>query len=566
MANIELEGVTTSRETSENGTTIVHVSFASLMDELTTKDSVTTHTLAPIALNGEERDEFTYLTPTAYSRIVTGDKNAEKNTRSKFKRNKFIPIGLDNRYPNFILELIKRSPTHKSAHKTASNMAYGSGYQVLSEENTEFAQGLAAWLKAIGFDAKFQKASMRSLGHFGGVFVNIVFGERAEKMDAEGNGGDVVETVRISLGNFIERRLGKPDEDIESENFGEVTHHWNNTLMWDTKRKTNPSNWKGIPVYKGPKAIGKERKVINESDTAFYPKNEAANQGFFSHMIGDEADAGTYYPEPPFESSGALNAILLEEAMSYFDLAGIQNGMSAGYIVTASLKDTSKNGAKGKEEYEKQRDAIVNKVMDELSGEERNGNIVIMFQDPRDRAEAIKIAPIPHFNTAEMHKTLEERKRVTIMTAWGIIDERIIGVPNITSKGQSSQSEALKTAEEIFYKLRVLPDFVQPMEDFVRDVLMPLYFEVHNIAPESVPSDLALGFKRNRLFQSSPSDIILLAAYGINEIRAMYGDGPASDDILDELESRAALKKPSTGEPTDPALPDNKEKKKDKEK
>lgn len=551
-SNIDVTGATTSTSES-NGVKIVHVGFDSLMSDVTQRGTAEVHTMTAVAVTGsEERDEYTYQTPGAYCRILTGDKNAEKVGRNKFKRNRFIPMGIDNKYPHFLIELNKKSPTHLSALKTACNMAYGSGYRFLSEEDEGFAVGITEWALEIGFNSKFQKAGIRSIGTFGGAFVDLSFRNEEQKLNEDGTKPEASQRVKIKLGNFIERRLGKPNDDLKSDRYDEITYHWNNRLMWDTKRKTNPSGWKGIPVYVDENTRKAADKLITESGDPFYKDRPDLNTGFYSYLIGNEGDAGTYYPAPPFESSGALNAILLEEALSYFDLAGIQNGLSAGYIVTASLTDTSNKDA---EEYNKKRDAIVEKIMDEVAGEDNNGQIVIMFQDPRDKAEAIKIAPIPHVNTSEMHKTLEERKRSTILTAWGVIDERIIGVPNITSKGQSSQSEALKTAEEIFYKLRIQPELIQPIEDFVEEILIPLYVDMEHAGDMTViPSDFTHGFKRNSLFENSPSDAILLAVFGVNEIREMFGHGPASDEILAELVERKGAISNSTdseGNPED---------------
>jgi len=521
--------------TEEDNTNISFVSFDDFISGTTGSQATHIHSIESVRFSFESNDLYAYDTPGAYSRILTGDKSSGRYDPRRFRRNRFIPMGMDNKYPSFIVGLTKRSHTHKSAYRTAVNMAMGGGYKYDSVENPEFVKSLKQWMNDVGFDKKFQKGALKSVANFGGAFVDIKFRDIATPMEEDGTGGDEETLVTIQISNFIERRLGKPEDDIKSEDLGTIVYHWNNKLMHDTLRKTNPSNWKGIPVFRGIHKRKDSDTLINEGGTPFYIKDELANKGQYSYLIGGEEYSGSYYPDPPFESNGAINAILMEEALSYFDLSGIQNGLSAGYIVIAPLKDTRKQGEVAEKLYNKKKDAITSKLLREVTGEDNNGNVIVMFQDPRTKNPGIQIAEIPNTNTSEMHKTLEERKRISIMTAWSVIDERLIGVPNITSKGQSSQAEALKTAEEIFYKLKVEPDIIQPVKNFVDEVLIPLFLDMFNLTEEDIPKDFTHGFKRNRLFDSTPSDEILKLAYGINEIRANFGDGPVPEEILQEL-------------------------------
>lgn len=518
---------------------IVKVDFDTLVSDLTHTGAHKIVGMVNIPIgSSDEREEYSYITPSAYSRMVTGDKDAQRYSTDRFRYSPFIPMGIDNKYPMFLEELPKRSHTHKSAIRAMCNMAYGLGYKFTSAENPEFAVNITAWMKSIGFKSQFIKPCLKSLAKHGGAFVDIIFTDVMGSMGEDGSTQPNTEAVKIKLVSFIERRLGKPNTDLQSSKFGDITHHWNNKLMWNTKRRRNPSNWKGIPVFTSMEDRSEGDKVINETGKEFY-QNEELNIGFYSYMVGEEADAGAFYPEAPYESTSAINAILLEEAISYLDLAGVQNGLSAGYIVTAALRDTSKND---KDEYEKRKNAIITKIQDELTGEDMAGNVVVMFQDPRDKAEAIKITPIPHINNADMHKTLEERKRVTILTAWGIVDERIIGVPNITSKGQSSQSDALKTAEDISYKLVAEPALVQKLEQsLVEDVLIPIYLYLNNLTEEDIPEDFTHGLVRNPLFYTNPPDSILLSCFSINEIREMFGYSEATEATIEELSSRGLV-------------------------
>ena len=259
-------------------------------------------------------------------------------------------------------------------------------------------------------------------------------------------------------------------------------------------------------------------------------------------MVGAVQEAGTFYPEPSYESNGAINAILMEDAMSFSDLAGIQNGLSAGYIVTAALRD-NKNEP---EKYQAERDAIISKIVDETTGAENEGQVVIMFQDPRDKAEAIKIAEIPHTNTSDMQKTLEERKRIAILTSWSIVDENIVGVPSVAGTGFSSKSDALEKADDLWYGLYLHPEIVQEVEEFYKEVVLQLFYDLEGLTEEDLPDDFEHGLTRNKKFNTIPETALLEGYWGSTEIRKIHGWGPASEEVLEEIRERLNAKNKTT--------------------
>lgn len=460
------------------------------------------------------------ILPSVFNKYVPLKKAFRRGSN---KSEPFQRLGHNNQYPFFLRHLLTSSYTHKRAWTVCRNMAMGEGWIGVNSDGENFL----TWLKTKGLNYKFTKKALEHISAFGGVYAKMIFVENQTGITNR----KVLE--RIEACNYFDHRIGKEEE--RGEFIGEVLYYWFHPAY-------NATKWKkeflqGIPVYRDIQDVqeGKRGLVKHDKKTGYH-KRSVFNKNRYIHLIGEPAITSKYYPSATYETDGAIDAIKLESALSAFFVAGLENGLTAGYIVTMPLSDTSR---RDKDAFERKKLEVKKIVEDKLKGAENNQRIIVAFQDPKDKSDGIKIAPIPHTNTSDMHKMMSDTKRMTILSAWGIPDSRLVGLPPLQGVGFTNQSEVLKTSEEIMYTLTVFPEVITPLENYINNELKEWYeFETGQT------SDAEVKLKRKTIINDTPSDDILFSDFTRNERRKRYGAEPLTEAQERELENAQEVIEP----------------------
>lgn len=459
--------------------------------------------------------EETYI-PASYKDITRGDKNRFRSS----KKDPFLRLGEDNQYPFFLIDLVSKSPTHKKAYKSSANIAFGSGLVGIDEDGADFVNWL---INEKGLTAKKQKEILKQIALFGGAYVNLDFVAQVN------NGSKKFLLNEIEISRYQKMRIGKVEED--GKHMGERLYHWYHP-EYNASRSIRKEYLKGIPIFKNMDQVssGEFQLVQSDKKTPYFKNKPLANKNKYSYLIGDVSITSDVYPEASYESDAAFYAIYLEASLAAFDSAGLRNGLMAGYIVTVPLADTSR---RDKDKYEEKKESLKRLVEDKLQGAENNQRMLVVFQDPKDKTEGIKISAIPHTNTSQMHNMMDERKRQNILSGWGVPDSRLIGLPPSTPTGFANQSEVMKTAEDVWYTMTIYPEIVTPFEDFINTVMKSIYKYERSIETTNAKAVL----KRKRVFNEKPSDPILFNDFTRNERRVRYGYEPLNEEEEQQLQS-----------------------------
>jgi len=526
---------------------VKHVSYNELMDNLYSSEESKVYRIDSYKYNASANQlQFDYNIPSSYLRYSSdpNKRHRKPNTSSE----PYIRSGHDNKYPFFILRLLKLAHTHKRAYKTAVNIAYGKGLSVVEEEGGEDGSLFLNWLGKIGVNNyNFLKESLQSIASFGGSYVHKVFSDKINiDIDKVEVTDKTISTTKflsqIHLRKYFSTRIGK--REVEGKDIGKVLFHWEHPSF--NEKSPRKALLKGIKVYESFDKVNPTEVTIVKQDkkSGFFEGEDKAinNLGRYSFLIREPNLFSVYYPEPAWETNSSIAAIMVEDALGAMDIGSMQNGMMAGFIVTVEVADTS---SKDKRSHEEKKSQIETKIRDELQGVDNADQIVVVFKDPRSKENVITIAEIPHTNTSDMQQEMELRKLKAILTAWGVIDERLIGSPPVTAKGMSSQADALAMAEDLWYDNVIDPEIIHPLVSWIFEELLPIWMSELNRVETTITEVL---FIRKRLFSRIPPKEVLQSSYGIDETRAMHGDGPATDEVKQEIKDRNKNNNSNTGE------------------
>lgn len=450
--------------------------------------------------------------PGAYLRYSNYDPKYERRYRKDTYP--FYKLGHDNKYPFMLVDMLTQSSLHKSAWKSSVNAAYGKGWASKGEGGADYLK----WLQNKGLDLWSTRQALEQLSAFGGFYPYFVF------VNNMNDRGRVFKKLkRIEIGKYTHYRVGK--EELEGENIGETLYHWFHPNY--NQERLSKRFLKGVPTYTTIAEIQEDSRYLVKEDkeTPYYEGKQALlNLNRYTMLVGDAPSLfSEYYPSPSYESNGALHSIQIGAALANFDLAGLKNGLSAGYIVTVPLANTSRRNP---EEYKKKQDAARELVKEHLEGEDNNKRTLILFEDPKNQGGGVKISQIPHTNTSDIHDGIYSRSVKNVLTAWKVPDPRLIGSPPEESKGVTNQAEVLEVAEDIWYNLNILPELVQILETFVNTTLKSIYlFETGQDESEA-----EVFLLRNKMFSKLPSDELLKKDFLRKERRKLYGAAPLTDE------------------------------------
>lgn len=468
--------------------------------------------------------------PGSYSKYRNEGRSRPRKDTYPFQK-----LGYDNRYPFMLLDLFQQSSLHNRARKASVNIALGRGLRSKGEDGENFLN----WLRTKGVNDKYARAYLDQLVAYGGVYNYLTF--VGSKEQSTGLNKPFLSNVKVQ--KYFQYRIGKREAEGPYE--GEVLYFWYHP-NYDCRR-LNKTKLKGVPVYRSIDEVEVLRTDVEDFDniknynwylvsedkkTPYYDSDEGLNIknfGRYIYLNGDISDRSHYYPEAAYESNGAIDSIRVNEFIQAFDLAGLQNGLTASYIVTIPLADTSR---RNKKKYEEAKSKALQKIKTELQGAENNGQLLVLFKDPRDSGAGIEISEIPHTNNSAMKTDIDKRARETILTSWGVPDGRIVGAPASGNAGFANQAEVLRTAEEAWYNMTIYPQFVKLFED---DINKGPLKEIYLYETGLTESDGEVYLERNHIFKEEPDPSILLAYFPPSRILKRYGEHPLSDAEKKEL-------------------------------
>lgn len=481
----------------------------------------------------------TYL-PSSYNRYFVNSRNSRRtNSQSEV----FQRLGTDNKYPLFLKDLTNKSSLHKSAWLAVSNLAYGHGISPKSRDSEAFVQ----WLKQVGVNRSFIKFSLKQISRYGGAYAYLRFFDRRQR-----RGGKKLSLAKVSIAKYENHRIGKPETDPKSKFLGRPQYIWrhpNYTLPTPDKKY-----FKGVPFYYNIQEVVKNpQTLVQEDKTTPYFDNQGRrdrNKNWYCSPIWDPNLDSESYPTPYYQADTLFDSAILDAALSAFDTASIKNGLMARYVITVPYSGIDAIKRSDPDKYNDILGEVRNKVKSELTGEDNGGVALVVMQDVATAGTVpvpIKIQEIPNTNTSNIHKIFDQRKYRNIMTAWGVTDSRLIGAPPIFGMGLSDQSDILKASESIFKGTFVGPEIAEPFENWVNDVLKPIWlFETGR-----KKSDAEICLRNKNLFAATPSDYIMDRFMSEDEIRDRYNLPPLTDEQRKEIEARNLRKEKASTAVTD---------------
>jgi hypothetical protein len=474
-------------------------------------------------------------TPSAYRKYHVD------TSRRKIKKSPepYVKFGYDNKYPFFLHDLTTKSSIHKRTVKTIANTAYGKGLTPCNKKSRDFHK----WAKQFLTPKKI-KTVLENIATYGGAFISYKFG------DPVGRDRKRKDLIRIGIDQFYNWRVGKPEEDGQFKN--EINYFWHHP-HYNTD-KVEKKYLKGVPIFRGMDYVIDNVSTLQSHtrEDGFY-ENPVDNVGEYATLIGEPETDTEFYPTPSYITDTFIDAAMVDAALSSFDIAGLKNGLSAGYIITVPVSGIEKIKKQDPEKYEAILNDVKLKTATELEGDENNGVSVVVVQDVSSKGQvpvAIDIKEIPHTNTGDIHKIIEERKNRNILTAWGVPDSMIVGIPPMTGVGFASQAEKLKIASQLFYDQTVFPEIVDVFEQWVNSDLRDIWIEEEGIDIEFEEDNedeiIGLKLQRAKSFTITPDASMLEAYFLLDEIRELLGYGPLTDDqealLMEQRKERAEIK------------------------
>lgn len=149
-----------------------------------------------------------------------------------------------------------------------------------------------------------------------------------------------------------------------------------------------------------------------------------------------------YYPIP--EYSGGITSILAGTEHDYFTYAEAVNGYKGGTVISLN---------NGEPDTQEEADKIANDIKKEATDRDKQGGIVILFSDGKERAPTIT-----NLNGNDLDKRYVEANReirTKIMTGHSVLSQTLFG---IASEGVFGSKEEMETAYVLYSNNQVVKD------------------------------------------------------------------------------------------------------------
>jgi len=304
----------------------------------------------------------------------------------------FVGFGVDNDYPDFLIDLYQKSAVHNALCNSISTWIYGDG--VSSPEMNNKAE---AW-------AKFQMLFEQGLGKntiqkcildlkvHGGFYLSIAYS---------------LDRTTISEVNHMPFECMRVEPEIN----GEDSQFYLYSKNWSNYQKSGVQKIKSFDI----------------SAKKDYPNQIAC---FKMYSVGQY-----YYPKPDYQ--GGVNYIELDKNVSEFHLSNIKNGLAPSFLLSFN------NGIPSDEK----RQAVKNSIENELAGSKNAGKFILSFSD--DRNNAPEITPFPLSDADKQYEFLSKEITSKLMISHRVVSPRLFGV-NADGGGLGNNADELRTASMLF--------------------------------------------------------------------------------------------------------------------
>lgn len=365
-------------------------------------------------------------------------------------------FGDQDNYPDYQLDLYKKSNKHNSIIQTKVNLAVGTGldYEPLKFRFEKLANGDFRKVEVTmnesqlkteieKADAFFYRIGLENRKNFNDLFVHgggYITLQRSNFTDEAGK--NVVSKIsKAKHQKFVYGRRGVIDLLSMDQN-AEFNYYCKCFKEANKSSIVNFVNYKNNP-HKNP--------VVK---LPVYNPDKKGNK-FQSLFWGVEDISRDIYPTPDYENKGSLNSIEADYHLSLFDLAESENGMQLEYIIKIFRKpEETPEAEKAK------RDKEIKYYKDNFKGTQNANSFGMEWFEPSADFPTIKgveILEIPKHK--DYNYISEKRKSVAreILSAHGVIVSELAGLQGFDAGGFASQADKLQKAFQIFNIQRIKP-------------------------------------------------------------------------------------------------------------
>jgi len=322
----------------------------------------------------------------------------------KESRNGWVEFGVDNLFPQYLIELGNESPLHSTLCKQISQAILGKGLESnLPATRTKLAQ--------FRINKKVLPGICHDVKKNGGYYPAVVWSKDNSQIN-EINSIPIeycLVNVAVDTDEITGVRVSKNRAQKRKDRYTPVLY----------------------PLFKVKKA-----KATGENDLPIY--EDESRQILFKFMLSPGSE---YYPRPDYV--GAINYIELDRQISSYHCNNIKNGMFPSHIVTFL------NGIPAPEEQ----GAVIAAWEQNTRGTENAGVRIFSFNESLERATKIEAFPLS--DADKQYEFLSEETMMRVMQAHRIVSPLLIGVRD--GSGLGSNTDELVTAHRLFMQQVVGP-------------------------------------------------------------------------------------------------------------
>ncbi len=320
----------------------------------------------------------------------------------------WVDYGLDNNYPNYLIELFQNSPIHNAICVGTAEMIAGKGFK--SDPKTMAL--LERWkcekqILSIASDVKIQ----------GGEYLEVI-PTRDFKGIAQVNHLPF-ENVRVAY-----------DEDTDK-----ITGVWYSKDWNDKRKKKNKPYF--IPLFKGlptsPDDITPTRYVVYN----------------FKQSVGSN-----YYPRPDY--FGALHYIEIAQQIGVFHLNNILNGFFPSII--AQFNNGQPDPEKAGE--------VVRNMERNLSGARNAGKMVVLFNDNPDTKAIFETFPLT--DADKQYDLVQETAKEMVFVGHRVTSPLMFGIRDSSGLGNNANE---LTESMAVYMDKVVKPYRKMITDVLEDLV-----------------------------------------------------------------------------------------------
>lgn len=314
----------------------------------------------------------------------------------------YVYFGIDNFYPQFLVDLYNMSPIHQAICNRKSQMVSGIGIDYELSEGIDELQ--VAQLSGLTEYASFDDESLHEVLQYaaldwiyaGALALEVVWDKLHRR---------IVKINHVKVENI---RIGVPCED------GSIDTYWY-CRDWVTYRYGTPY---GVPAF---------NPEDKESFTQiFYVRNKS---------VGVE-----FYGMPSYNS--ATNWIQANSNVGVFNNQITRNGFLAGHTIMIPREPSS----------QEERHAIVRNLTKSYSSVDNAARLMVMFGKSKD--DLPQITPIDQNNLDTRFTAVNDQNVSEILTSHGVTVPELFG---ITTPGKLGSSNSIEEGWKLFDVAEITP-------------------------------------------------------------------------------------------------------------